>query len=104
MRHLKIFFTFFSAGMAVYISNMFSNYYYYNLSGREDCNTGIAPCFIGFSEMLGIQFIGWIFSFAIIFLVLSKLKVVRKWFVLILGIITLYAVNIILSLYNIKFP
>jgi len=75
-----------------------ANFYYYNLSGREYCNTGIAPCFVGFFEMHGIQMLGWILSLLLIRYFLFKNNIKRKWFVLIMGVIVCYLLSILIGL------
>jgi hypothetical protein len=80
---------FFVVGILPKIFNEIGKYYHDELSGREHCNTGIAPCFIGFFEYVIIISIGFITSALIILTYLKKTKAKRKWFIFIMGFITL---------------
>jgi hypothetical protein len=82
------------SGAVSEVFNRYSDYYYYYLAGRENCNTGIAPCGIGFSEKIDIMAAGWIISLLIILLFLIFNRVKRKWLIFGIGIIFLIFISI----------
>lgn len=86
---------FFCAGFVQIIFNNTANFYYYNLSGRENCNSGIAPCFTGFFEMLLINIVGFVACLLIIYLYLTKTNTTRKWLIFIMGSISLFVTRLL---------
>lgn len=86
------------SGFIVEVGGKISQFYYKYLSGRERCDTGFAPCFIGFFEQLFIFLAGVCIALLIIFYFLSTKKIKRNSLIFLMGTITMVTFNYICML------
>jgi hypothetical protein len=79
------------SGIIVFISTNLG--WLYSLSLPSDICAGEEVCFDGFFEKMFIMNIGWVISLILMFIVLKKLQITRKWLIFLLGMISLMPVG-----------